>query len=65
MTTLTRIKLALALTGVVIFAAGVRFDDGRLRYIGIGFVAAAWILRFVKPGPPAGPPPDSSAPPEA
>lgn len=48
MTALTRIKLALALIGVVVFAAGVRFDDVRLRYIGIGFVAVAWVLRFVR-----------------
>jgi hypothetical protein len=57
MSGLTRIKLALALIGVVIFAAGVRLDDSRLRYIGIGFVAAAWILRFVKPRPPSPSPP--------
>ncbi|HEX7124068.1 MAG TPA: hypothetical protein VF178_16945 [Gemmatimonadaceae bacterium] len=48
MTVLTRIKLALALIGVVIFAAGVRFEDPRLRYIGLGFVAVAWVLRFVR-----------------
>lgn len=54
MSMLTRFKLALALVGVVVFAAGVRVDDVRLRYTGIGFVAAAWLLRFVKPKPPAG-----------
>ena len=57
MSTLTRVKLALALIGVIVFAAGMRLDDGRLRYIGIGFVAAAWLLRFVKPRPPASPGP--------
>jgi hypothetical protein len=61
MSGLTRIKLALALIGVVLFAAGVRLDDSRLRYIGIGFVAAAWILRFVKPRPPTQAPPPPSA----
>ena len=63
MSLLTRFKLALALIGVVAFAAGARFDDERLRYTGIGFVAVAWLLRFVKPRPPAGsagPPSDSA-----
>lgn len=65
MSLLTRIKLALALIGVVVFAAGVRLDDDRLRYTGIGFVVAAWITRFVKPKPPADPPADSTAPPRS
>lgn len=64
MTTLTRIKLALALIGVVVFAAGVRFDDERLRYVGIGFVAAAWILRFVKRRAPVDSSSDPTSPPE-
>jgi hypothetical protein len=46
---LTRFKLALAIIGVGIFAAGVRMDHSRLRLIGIAIVAAAWVLRFVKP----------------
>lgn len=49
MSVVTRVKLALAVAGLVVFGAGVRFDDRRLRWIGIGFVAAAWLLRFVKP----------------
>lgn len=49
MTTLTRIKLALALIGVILFAAGIRLEDHRLRVIAIGFVGAAWLLRFVRP----------------
>lgn len=63
MTALTRAKLALALIGVVLFAAGIRFEDGRLRFVAIAFVAAAWLLRFVRPrsadGPPAGTPGES------
>jgi hypothetical protein len=51
----TRIKFALALIGLVIFVAGARMDDARLRFIGIGFFAAAWLLRFVKPRPPRNP----------
>lgn len=48
MSTLTKAKVALAVMGLIIFAAGVRFDDSRLRSVAIGFVAVAWILRFVK-----------------
>ena len=48
MTDLTRFKLGLTLAGVVVFGAGIKFDSGRLRIIGIAFVAAAWLLRFVR-----------------
>jgi hypothetical protein len=50
----TRIKLALAIIGLVVFGAGVRFEDARLRWIGVGFVAVAALMRWVKPKPPAG-----------
>lgn len=53
MSTLTRVKLTLALIGIVVFASGVRFEDSRLRFVGIGFVAVAWVLRFVRSKPPA------------
>ena len=48
MTDLTRVKLGLTLVGVVVFGAGIKFDSGRFRIIGIAFVAAAWLLRFVR-----------------
>jgi len=48
MSRLNQFKIALALIGLVLFGAGVRFGDSRLRMGGIGFVAAAWLLRFVK-----------------
>jgi hypothetical protein len=48
MSDLTRFKLGLTLAGLAVFGAGIRFDSGRLRYIGIGFVAAAWLLRFLR-----------------
>jgi hypothetical protein len=54
--TVARVKLAVALMGLVIFAAGIRLDNSRLRVIGIGFFVVAWLLRFMKPrepGPPA------------
>jgi hypothetical protein len=46
---LNRTKLAFAVIGLIIFAAGIRLDQSRLRWIGIAFVAVAWMLRFAKP----------------
>jgi hypothetical protein len=47
-TTLTQTKIALALIGLAVFGAGIRIERIELRWIGLGFVAAAWLLRFVK-----------------
>jgi hypothetical protein len=47
----TRIKLALAIIGIIVFAAGVRLEHTVLRWVGIGFVAAAFLARFVRPRP--------------
>jgi hypothetical protein len=44
--TLTRTKIALALIGLVLFGAGVRLERTELRWIGLGFVVVAWLLRF-------------------
>lgn len=44
----TRIKLALAVIGLVLFAAGVRMDHQGLRWTGIGFVVAAFLMRFIR-----------------
>ena len=49
MPTLTKVKLALTLMGLILFAAGVRYDDTRLRWTAIAFVAVAWVMRFVGP----------------
>ena len=43
-------KLALALGGMVTFGVGVRVGNGLVRWTGIGLVAFAWLLRFVKGG---------------
>jgi hypothetical protein len=45
---LTKLKLALTIIGLVLFGYGVRVDEGTIRLVGIGFVAAASLLRFVK-----------------
>ncbi len=49
MTGLTKLKLGLTIIGLILFGYGARVDDARLRLIGIGFVAAASIMRFLKP----------------
>ena len=41
-------KIAFALAGVAIFAYGVRSEDTVVRWVGIAFVIAAFLLRFVK-----------------
>jgi hypothetical protein len=48
MTTITRVKLGLVVIGLGLFAVGVRLDDARWRYAGIGVVAVAWMLRFFR-----------------
>ena len=55
MSSLTRAKFALALIGMILFGYGVRVDDDRLRWMGIGFLAVSLILRWWRrePRPPA------------
>lgn len=48
MSSLTRAKVALALIGLVLFGAGARLERRELRWIGIGFVAVAWVMRFAR-----------------
>ena len=48
MSQLTRFKIAMALIGLVLFGAGVRMERVELRWIGLGFVVVAWLLRFVR-----------------
>jgi hypothetical protein len=45
------LKIACALAGVGIFAYGVRAEDPVIRWVGIAFVIAAFLLRFVKKRP--------------
>jgi hypothetical protein len=47
-TPLTRAKLGLAVAGLLCFAFGMRTNDARLRWVGVGLVAVAWLLRFVR-----------------
>jgi hypothetical protein len=45
---LTRLKVALALIGLVLFGAGVRLERVEVRWVGFAFVVAAWLLRFAR-----------------
>ena len=44
----TVLKIAFALAGVGIFAYGVRSEEAIVRWVGIAFVVAAFLLRFLK-----------------
>jgi len=46
-TSLTQFKIALAVIGLVLFGAGVRFERVELRWTGLAFVVLAWLMRFV------------------
>ncbi len=50
MDTGTRAKLALALVAGIMFAASMWSGQDWLRWVAIGLLAAALILRFVSPG---------------
>jgi hypothetical protein len=45
------LKVACALAGVGIFGYGVQSEDAIVRWVGIAFVVAAFLLRFVKKRP--------------
>jgi hypothetical protein len=40
-------KLALATVGIITWVYGVREDDHRIRWLGIAFLACAFLLRFL------------------
>ena len=44
---LTRIRLAVALIGAVVWFTGVRFDDSTTRVVGMVVLAASVLLRFL------------------
>ncbi|HEX6049735.1 MAG TPA: hypothetical protein VFZ21_10730 [Gemmatimonadaceae bacterium] len=45
---LTTIKVAFAFAGIGIFAYGARTDNTVIRWVGIGFVVVAFLLRFAR-----------------
>jgi hypothetical protein len=50
MSRVNQIKLGLALIGLITWGYGARIDHNGLQWTGIGFLAAAAVLRFVKRG---------------
>jgi hypothetical protein len=46
---LTRVKLALALMGAIVFGYGMRVDSENVRWGGVALLACAFLLRFVRP----------------
>jgi hypothetical protein len=45
-------KLALAACAVLVFFWGIRADSEPARWAGVGCLAAAVVLRFIRPRPP-------------
>jgi hypothetical protein len=51
MTAVTRARLAVAVLGLGVWGFGYRWDDTRVRWIGIAMLAAAVLMRFLdRPG---------------
>jgi len=46
-------RVALVVVGVIVWAYGVRVEDGTIRLVGIGVLVAALLLRFARRRPPA------------
>lgn len=59
MTTLTRIKLALVVMGLIVFGYGVRNESSRHRWVAVGVLAVALLLRFARREAPSEPPHDT------
>ena len=51
MSTITWVKLAIAVVGITIWAYGFRQEDSVIRWIGIAVIAMAALMRFYRPRP--------------
>jgi hypothetical protein len=49
MTSMARTKLILSGVALLVFVAGVRYDEPLLRWIAVGLLVAAFALRLYKP----------------
>ena len=47
MTRHTQIKMALATIGLIVLIWGIRVDDPYIRWVGMGFLAASVLMRFL------------------
>jgi hypothetical protein len=45
---LTLVKLAFAVTGIIVVGIGINVESDELRWTGFGLLAAAVLMRFVK-----------------
>ena len=51
MSTVLRLKIVLVAVGLVVFAWGLRINVSSIRWVGIGLVFAAWVIRFWRKRP--------------
>ncbi|MEJ7809024.1 MAG: hypothetical protein WKG32_01275 [Gemmatimonadaceae bacterium] len=42
------VRLGLSLIGLATFGYGIRVEDGRVRWLGIAFLAAEFVVRFLR-----------------
>lgn len=49
--TLAGAKMAFAVVGLLIWAYGLRIDSTVVRWLGIGFLAVAFLMRFIRRRP--------------
>lgn len=52
MTTLTWVRFAVVVAGILVWAYGYRADDAMIRWVGIALLAVAVLLRFWPGRPP-------------
>ncbi|MDQ3697476.1 MAG: hypothetical protein M3373_05555 [Gemmatimonadota bacterium] len=46
------VKIAVVVVGVSTWGYGVKVDDPRVRWLGIAFLAVAFLVRFLRRSPP-------------
>ena len=50
MTPITTARLIVALIAAILLGYGIRFENEAVRWAGIGFLVAALLMRFIRPG---------------
>ena len=51
MTRIAMIRFGIAILGLIVWSYGAREDIERMRWLGIGIIVVAFLLRFVGPRP--------------
>ncbi|MGQ0646143.1 MAG: hypothetical protein ACT4P7_01155 [Gemmatimonadaceae bacterium] len=46
----TTLKLVLAVVGLIVFAVGARYENEALRWVAIGLLVVAFLIRFLRRG---------------